>query len=65
MQGESAMTPVAEDDPLMIAWRAYTATEQYANNLKWATNPIVPAHVEGALWGAFEAGFRATQGRSE
>lgn len=48
-----AMSPVAEDDPLMIAWRAFQATPEYANAYKWAR---YVEHIEGSLWCAFLAG---------
>ena len=32
--------PVAEDDPLMVAWKAYKQTEDYANSYSWATRFI-------------------------
>lgn len=47
---------VPADHPLMMAWKAYQRTEEYANTHLWA---IVPEHTEGALWAAFEQGFRA------
>lgn len=52
----TAMTPCPEDHPLMIAWSAYKATEDFANTRKWA---LYEAHVEGSLWAAFMAGFNA------
>lgn len=52
----STMAPVPKDDPLMIAWEAYTATDKYANTKRWA---IHPEHVEGSLWAAFMEGFKA------
>ncbi len=67
MNGPSA--PVPDDDPRMIAWKKYKATDDYANTLKWAIGPVdanprtAERHrgwVEGALWAAFCAGF--TQG---
>lgn len=50
------MQQVAKDAPLMIAWEAYKATEDYANTKRWATKP---EHTEGSLWAAFMAGFNA------
>ena len=47
-------TPVPETDPLMIAWQAYKATEEYANTRRWATHET---HVDGSLWAAFVAGW--------
>ena len=78
-----AMTPVAQDDPLMIAWKAYQETDDYKNSKYWALRlaPFLHApsespaarhveceimsldqrerHVQGSLWAAFMAGFRA------
>ncbi len=31
-----AMTPVANDDPMMVAWNAYKAGDEFANTKKWA-----------------------------
>jgi len=73
------MTPCKPDDPLMIAWKAYQETEDYANSYKWATaaiehvvlpEPTDPManrwtedhyrqFVQGSMWAAFMAGFRA------
>ncbi len=60
---------VPADDPRMIAWTAYKATEEYANSFKWAVGRSVPTdpraaedrrtHVEGSLWAAFIEGFEA------
>lgn len=52
----TTQTPLAADDPLMLAWKAYAATDEYANTKRWA---IHPEHVEGSLWAAFVAGTRA------
>ena len=49
-----AMTPVPMDDPLMIAWKAYQATTEYANTKKWALHE---PHVDGSLWAAFVEGW--------
>lgn len=54
----SAQTPVPKDHPLMVAWQAHKATEQHANDVRWAK---VEAHTDGALWSAFEAGWRARE----
>ena len=48
---------VPEAAPVMIAWKAYQAGEEYANSFKWA------AHEErrkGSMWAAFYAGFYAS-----
>lgn len=44
MPGE-AMTQCPPDHPLMIAWQAYQATEDYQNSYKWATAGIEPPPV--------------------
>lgn len=49
-------TALAEDHPLMIAWKAYKETDGYADNKSWVTQP---KHVDGCLWGAFVAGYYA------
>lgn len=54
----SAQTPLPKDDPLMVAWEAHKATEQHANDVRWAK---VEAHTVGSLWSAFEAGWRARE----
>lgn len=51
----TAMTPVEKDSPLWLAWVAYTATPEYANTLKWATEG--GKNVDGSLWAAFSEGF--------
>lgn len=40
-----AMQPVPNDDPVMIAWRAYIATDDYQNSKNWALQiaPMVHA----------------------
>lgn len=52
------MQAVPDDDPLMIAWVAYTATPEYTNSRRWA---LQPPHTDGAMWAAFEAGYRAAK----
>ena len=62
---------VLNDDPLMIAWTAFKKTYEFANAKKWAahmtlrtsaddtTMTIEHVHVEGSLWSAFTAGYKA------
>ena len=61
-----ASAPVSADDPRMIAWTAYKATDDYANTLKWALWPHnderKQQYVEGSLWAAFIEGFEAGVG---
>lgn len=54
----SAQTPLPKDDPLIVAWEAHKATEEHANDVRWAK---VEAHTVGSLWSAFEAGWRARE----
>ena len=53
-----AMSPVPDDHPLMVAWKAYQQTEDYANTKRWADT-----HTVGSLWAAFEQGWLAAGGR--
>jgi hypothetical protein len=55
-------TPYPPDDPVMVAWKAYKASEEFANTRRWATNP---EHTDGSLWAAFRAGFDAATERKE
>jgi len=57
----SAMAPVPHDHPLMKAWEAYKATPEFDNTVNWTHNG---QHVEGALWAAFDAGFKAATTRA-
>jgi hypothetical protein len=43
---------VGEHEPVMVAWKAYKQTDDYANTLSWAGK-----HCEGELWAAFSTGF--------
>lgn len=52
----SVEAPVPKDHPLMVAWAARKATQDHANNARWA---VVPEHTTGALWGEFVAGWEA------
>lgn len=51
-----AETPVPPDTPLMKAWAAYKATEEFENSRRWAQ---LEAHVDGSMWAAFLAGWTA------
>lgn len=53
-----AKQPVCADAPLMVAWTAYSATDEFANTKRWATKPD---HTVGSLWAAFAAGFAAAR----
>jgi len=54
------MAMIPETDPLMIAWKSYSATEAYTNTRGWAANKM---HVDGSLWAAFCAGWYAAQAK--
>lgn len=61
-----AMTPVPKDHPLMLAWETYKATADYTNTrfhleTKFAGDfrPLASEAIDGALWAAFERGWRA------
>lgn len=68
----NASAKLPDDSPLMIAWNAYRATDDYANTLKWARHlsmhlqeaqaTIIHPHTEGSLWAAFMAGWKARGG---
>lgn len=58
---DRAMTALAADDPRMVAWGKYRATDEYANARHWA---LKPDHVDGALWAAFIEGWIAAGRRS-
>jgi hypothetical protein len=51
-----ADTPVSPDSPLMKAWEAYKATDEYANTAYWA---LQSQHTQGSLWAAFVRGYEA------
>jgi len=55
-EGQAARA-VGEDEPLMIAWKAYKETEDYAYTIGWAGKSN-----EGNLWAAFARGFNAAGG---
>jgi hypothetical protein len=62
---------VPKDDPLMIAWEAYRATESFAVAKKWAETfevrycdnevKVRHPHIDGSLWAMFVAGFKARE----
>ena len=62
------MTPVAQDHPMMIAWKAYEATDHYGRTRNQAVRSGPGAKhehdltmVEGALWAAFCEGWKAAK----
>lgn len=67
---------VGDDEPLMIAWKAFQATEEFANAKRWAQQLQVTVaygpevqvqhpHLEGSLWAMFMNGFLAGQRTTE
>lgn len=55
------IAPVPKDDPLMKEWESYHQSNAFKNAKRWAVDPN---HVDGSLWAAFEAGFRAATARA-
>lgn len=51
-----ASTPLAADDPMLVAFKAYYKSAPYANTKRWAVHP---EHVDGSLWAAFCEGWEA------
>lgn len=47
---------IMDDEPLMIAWKAYKNTEDFRNTAKWATQA---EHLMGSLWAVFVAGYES------
>ena len=50
----STTQQMSDDDPCMIAWNAYKASDDYANTKRWAVNQ---ENVDGSLWAAFLEGW--------
>lgn len=55
----NACAPVPDDHPLMIAWKAYQETDDYANSLHWCGE-----HSRGSMWAAFSEGWLAGRGQT-
>lgn len=54
--------PIPPDHPLMVAWEAHKATEDFANTKRWAITGALKGDVElihGQLWAIFVAGWEA------
>lgn len=47
-------TPINANAPVMLAWEAYKATDEYDNTRRWASKPD---HTDGSLWAAFFKGY--------
>lgn len=58
----TATTQLADDHPLMVAWKAYKATDEYAGAKRWAADRTSN---DGSLWGAFVAGATALSAEVE
>ena len=56
----TASSPATADHPLMLAWVAHKATEEFANARRWALNA---EYVDGSLWAMFAAGWSAAAAR--
>lgn len=52
------MQQLPPDAPLMLAWKAYQVTEDYANSFQWAAQE---KHRAGSMWAAFMAGWLAAE----
>jgi hypothetical protein len=50
-----------ETEPVMVAWKKYQETEDFARTAEWA---IDLRYTEGSLWAAFHAGFCAATERA-
>jgi hypothetical protein len=63
---------VPDDDPLMIAWKAWRANDEYATAKQWAEYLVIESNgpnmsawrakhpqLEGSLWAMFVAGWNA------
>lgn len=50
-------TKLRGDDPRIVAWEAFKASEGFANTRRWALHE---EYVEGSLWAAFLAGTAMT-----
>ena len=54
VRDQNVQSPLPEDHPLLVAWKAYRETSDYANHERWAREQ---EHTEGSLWGAFSFGW--------
>ena len=52
------MRAIGPNEPVMVAWKEYEASSDFANTKKWARHPD-PEYTQGSLWAAFMAGFCA------
>ena len=49
-------TPCSSDDPMLIAWKEFEASDRFPVCVKWAR---IEKHTEGALWEAFCRGYQS------
>jgi hypothetical protein len=56
------LVALSNDDPRMIAWEKWKASEDFMNTRKWA---LKEAHVDGSLWAAFLAGWTSSSDTAE
>lgn len=63
----STQRMVGPNEPVMVAWKRFQATEEYANAMRWGCEPTDTklGHLEGAIWAAFSMGFAARAGALE
>lgn len=64
-----------DDHPMMVAWRAFQATEDFANSKRWAevvdlrietdSLKMRHPHLDGSLWNIFMNGFLAGERSAE
>ena len=49
--------PLDPNDPLLVAFNRYAASDDGLNSLHWVT--FSDTHAKGALWGAYRSGWYA------
>lgn len=54
----TCQTPMAKDDPRLVAWESFKQTEEFANARRWAAHD---EHLDGSLWALFLAGWQARE----
>lgn len=73
----SIQSPLPEDHPLVLAWKEYQLTDEFANSLKWINTvkveqveiigstelTITYPHQRGSLWAIFNEGWIRGGGR--
>jgi hypothetical protein len=71
MQANDVQSKVPDDDPLMIAWKAWQGSEAGRNASKWGSaisvsivdnqSTVSHPHLDGALWNAFMSGYQSAK----